>query len=220
MNKREFLKRTLWASTGTVTAISATPLARATASLTPATFRDTLIPNIALKTQGDNVVHLYDDLIKDKVVLFNFFYIRCRDTCSMTTYNLTRVQKLLGDRVGKSIFMYSISLDPDNDRPAMLQSYIKLFNIQPGWTLLTGSRDSGNQAEIDYLRRRLGFAEIDPALDRQRSNHTGMLRFGNEARGQWGAMPATMAPRLLAKEILWLVPDLQQDEQRRLSQQI
>ena len=41
----------------------------------------------------------------------------------LETARLRQVQKLLGDRVGKDIFFYSISIDPYNDTPTTLKRY-------------------------------------------------------------------------------------------------
>src|SRR5215813_15393312 len=73
------------------------------------------LPNVELVTQDGKKVHFYDDLVKDKVVAINFMYARCEGICPTVTANLVRVQKLLGDRIGKDIFMYSITLNPDQD---------------------------------------------------------------------------------------------------------
>jgi cytochrome oxidase Cu insertion factor (SCO1/SenC/PrrC family) len=64
-------------------------------------------------------------LIKDKIVLLNFMYARCRGVCIPVTSNLLRVQKLLGDRVGRDIFMYSFTLDPAEDTPDVLRAYAR-----------------------------------------------------------------------------------------------
>src|SRR5215216_4991293 len=70
-------------------------------------------PNFELTTHDGRKVHFYDDLIKDKIVVLNFMYVKCEGICMPITTNLKRVQKLLGDRVGRDIFMYSITLKPE-----------------------------------------------------------------------------------------------------------
>src|SRR6185295_2768145 len=82
-------------------------------------------PNVTLTTHEGKRVKFYDDLLKDKIVIINFMYIRCQGTCPGTTANLLKVQKLLGDRVGKDIFMYSITLKPEEDTPKDLNAYAK-----------------------------------------------------------------------------------------------
>src|SRR5258705_1642858 len=73
--------------------------------------------NTPLITQDGKTVRFYDDLIKGKSVVINFIYTQCGDSCPLETAKLAQVQKLLGDRVGKDIFFYSISIDPKRDSP-------------------------------------------------------------------------------------------------------
>src|SRR5919106_2614817 len=80
-------------------------------------------PNFELTTHDGKKVHFYDDLIKDKIVVLNFMYVKCEGICMPITMNLKRVQRLLGDRVGRDIFMYSITLKPEEDTPARLNEY-------------------------------------------------------------------------------------------------
>ena len=74
-------------------------------------------PNVPLTTQDGATVHFYDDLLKGKAVAINLIYTHCQDACPLETARLAQVQHLLGDRVGKEIFFYSISIDPDHDTP-------------------------------------------------------------------------------------------------------
>src|SRR6185295_1914542 len=86
-------------------------------------------PNVTLTTHDGKKVKFYDDLLKDKIVIINFMYIRCQGTCPGTTANLVKVQKLLGDRVGKDIFMYSITLKPEEDTAKDLAAYAKAYKV-------------------------------------------------------------------------------------------
>ncbi|MPQ72311.1 SCO family protein, partial [Pseudomonas sp. MWU12-2323] len=58
-------------------------------------------PNTLLTDQDGRQVHFFDDLIKGKVVVINFIFTSCSDSCPLETARLRQVQKLLGDRVGK-----------------------------------------------------------------------------------------------------------------------
>src|SRR5439155_1039096 len=66
-------------------------------------------PNVPLITQDGTVVHFYDDLLKGKKVAINLIYTSCKRECPLETARLVQVQRLLGDRVGKDLFFYSIS---------------------------------------------------------------------------------------------------------------
>src|SRR5713101_8920088 len=69
-------------------------------------------PNVQVTTQDGATVRFYDDLLKGKSVAINLIYTSCKDECPLETARLVQVQRLLGDRVGKDVFFYSISIDP------------------------------------------------------------------------------------------------------------
>src|SRR3989442_8851667 len=118
-------------------------------------------PNVLLRTHENKTVHFYDDLIKGKIVLINFMYARCDDgLCPRQTPNLVLVQRALGDRVGRDIFMYSITLKPEQDTPAVLRDYANAYGVRPGWVFLTGKPD-----DIETIRNKLGFVNSKPARD-------------------------------------------------------
>lgn len=154
-------------------------------------------PNVELITHHGKKVRFYDDLIKGKKVMFNFMYAECDNVCPPITANLVRVQRLLGDRVGRDLFMYSITLKPEEDSPADLKRYAQMHKAQPGWLFLTGK-----PADIERLRRALGYVYPDPAEDADKSNHIGMLRFGDEAAVRWAGCPGQAAADWIASSIL------------------
>lgn len=154
-------------------------------------------PNVDLVTHEGKKVRFYDDLIKDKKVVINFVYANCENICPPVTANLVRVQKLLRDRVGRDIFIYSITLKPKEDTPRALKKYAEMHGVGPGWFFLTGKPD-----DIESLRRALGFVYSDPAEDADKSNHIGMLRFGNEPYVRWAACPAQAHADWIAASIL------------------
>jgi cytochrome oxidase Cu insertion factor (SCO1/SenC/PrrC family) len=93
-------------------------------------------------------VHFFDDLIKDKMVMINFIYTSCPDVCPLETARLREGQKILGDRVGKGVFMYSITVDPQRDTPEVFRKYAKKFDAGPGGLFLTGEgRKVGEAAD-------------------------------------------------------------------------
>lgn len=172
--------------------------AGAAAPANPGSRWGSYFPNVALRTQDDRTVRFYDDLVKEKIVVINFMYAHCEDgLCVPTTANLVKVQQLLGGRVGRDIFMYSITLDPANDTPRILKKYAAAFGVGPGWLFLTGA-----PRDIAVLRRKLGFYDLDPAVDGERSTHLGMLRFGNDQMNWWASCATLLRPELVAKYIL------------------
>src|SRR5689334_19885014 len=114
--------------------------------------RQRYFPNVLLTTHEEKKVHLYDDLIKDKVVVLNFFYATCNGICVPTTANLVRVQALLREHMTHDLFMYSFTLKPSEDSPGVLRDYATRFRVGPGWLFLTG-----DPADLELIRRRTGF---------------------------------------------------------------
>ncbi len=161
--------------------------------------RQRYFPDVVLTTQENKKVRLYEDLIKDKVMLINFMYTSCDRICPLVTHNLVKVQKLLSSRAGRDVFFYSFSLDPKHDTPEVLQDYAKMHQVGPGWSFLTG-----NPEVLEMLRRSLGFTDPDPALDKDKESHIGNVRYGNEARQLWGACPGMSRAEFIVESLSWV----------------
>jgi len=151
-------------------------------------------PNVRLTTQDGATVRFYDDLIKDKTVAIDLIYTTCQYACPLETARLAQVQRVLGDRVGRDIFFYSITIDPAHDTPAVLKEYAERYHVGPGWLFLTG-----DAADIELISRKLGLY-TSPA-DAGPDGHTPSLLVGNEATGQWMRNSALDDPRFLARTI-------------------
>lgn len=158
-------------------------------------------PNVALTTHEGRAVRFYDDLLMDKTVLINFMYTTCDGKCPITTATLAGVQRILGPRVGRDIFMYSISLDPEHDTPRVLKRYARQFAAKPGWLFLTGTPDA-----VEALRTRLGFVDPDPVIDKDRAQHIGMVKYGIEPLERWAACPVFVKPETIARALLRIEP--------------
>jgi protein SCO1/2 len=151
-------------------------------------------PNVPLVTQDGTTVHLYDDLLKGKVVAVNLIYTRCKDECPLETAKLVQVQRLLGEHAGKDVFFYSISIDPNHDTPEVLKAYADKFGAGPGWLFLTGKNEN-----IKLVTRKLGLSRRNDAASRD--GHAASLMLGNEPAGQWMRDSAVDNPGFLAVKI-------------------
>ena len=159
--------------------------------------------NVEVKTQDGRTLRFYDDVLKGKIVLINFFFTDCDAVCPLMTENLARVQELLGDRVGKDIFMVSISLEPEHDTPAVLAAYAKTYGVGPGWLFLTGKKN-----DIELLRHRLGFVDSDPVEDADPEQHIGTVRITNEPMHRWAMSPALVNPPALVRTVKRVIPEV------------
>jgi protein SCO1 len=154
-------------------------------------------PNYVLESHDGRKLRFYDDMLKNKIVVIGMMYTACTGICPGNISNLLQVQEALGNRVGKDIFMYSLTLQPEFDRPDALKAYVKLRDIKPGWSLMTGK-----PSEIEQLRKRLGFFDTDPVADANIGNHTGVIRVGNVALDRWFMMPVMSSPKMIARAIM------------------
>ena len=161
--------------------------------------RERHFPNVLLTTHEEKNVRFYDDLIKDKIVVINFMYVKCDGVCTGITANLARLQKLLGSRLGRDIFMYSFTLKPEEDSPEVLRRYAEAYRAKKGWMFLTGTPE-----DMELLRRKLGFTDPDPKLDADKSNHIGNVRYGNEPLQLWGSCPGLSKASWMAESISWV----------------
>jgi protein SCO1 len=160
--------------------------------------RRTRLPNVVLRTHDGAKVEFYDDLIKGRTVLINFMYTRCRDDCPLTMATLAQVQRRLGARSGRDVFIYSISVDPEHDTPEILARYAKSFGVKPGWLLLTGT-----PADVKRLRKGLG---DDPTLEAARSDHLNLIRMGIEPLARWSGCPTWTRPETIVRYLGWMEP--------------
>ncbi len=150
-------------------------------------------PKVRLTTQHGDAVDFYE-LIKGKIVAIELIYTSCEYSCPLETARLAKVQKLLGERMGRDVFFYSISIDPEHDTPAVLEAYAEQYGAGPGWLFLTGQRE-----DIELLSKKLGlYSEPNPDT---KDGHTAMLLIGNEASGQWVRGSALDNPQFTAQII-------------------
>lgn len=177
--------------------------------------RQQYFPNLILTTHEGRKVRFYDDLIKDRIVLLNFMYVKCEGLCMPITMNLRRVQELFGARMGRDIFIYSLTLKPQEDTVASLRQYAQMHHVKPGWSFLTGAA-----SDMELLRRKLGYVDPDPEVDRDKSNHLGLIKYGNEPLERWGGCPAMSKAAWIVKSVSWVDWPHDRDEESNLEEDV
>jgi protein SCO1/2 len=130
--------------------------------------------DVELIDQDGKKVRFYSDVLKGKTVVVNAFFTTCTSVCPPMNRNMQKIQEALGARVGRDVFLVSITVDPEVDTPTRLKEYSKKFNAGPGWIFLTGKKEN-----LDWALYKLGqYVE-------KKDDHKTIFIIGNEPTGLW-----------------------------------
>jgi cytochrome oxidase Cu insertion factor (SCO1/SenC/PrrC family) len=143
--------------------------------------------DLPVVTQHGQELQFFTDVLKDRVVLVSLFYTNCTGMCPITNSKLAEVQEILGEEIGKEIFIVSISLDPRNDTPEVLKDYAAKFEAGDGWLFLTGS-----EQDLKTITYRLG--QTDPQIEA----HVPYIMLGNVKIARWTKLPPNLPPAAIA----------------------
>ncbi|MBI5633897.1 MAG: SCO family protein [Nitrospirae bacterium] len=97
------------------------------------------MPDVTLINQNGNRVRFKNFLPTDKPVVVDFIFGTCTTICPVLSAGYASLQQRLGADTEK-VHLISITIDPENDTPAVLKDYLKRYRSKPGWDFLTGSR--------------------------------------------------------------------------------
>jgi protein SCO1 len=140
--------------------------------------RTLFVPDIWVVTQDGKRVRFYSDLIKDKSVALGFFFTSCVFVCTRHGELFSSFQKHVSDRLGKEVFLISVSMDPKTDTPSRLRKWGTTYRRRDGWTLVTGK-----PGDLDELVRTLTGNTVGP-----REAHSSLFYIANGKTGQWSYM--------------------------------
>lgn len=143
--------------------------------------------DLRLVAQDGRELRFYADVLEGRVVLISGFYTNCTTVSPRQNLVLSRLQKILGERLGKEVFIVSITVDPQRDTPEKVREYAGAFRAGPGWLFLTGKPEN-----VNWVNYRLGQYLEDP------EKHLGVYIIGNLRTGLWvKASPAAGVEDLL-----------------------
>ena len=161
----------------TLTAAQPVPVRQQNAESTKHALADTVpapIPDVKVLDQNGKALHFYSDLVRGKVVVINFVFTTCTTICPPLGATFGKLQKNLGERLGKDVFLISISVDPATDTPERLRAWGAQFGAKRGWTLVTG-----NKSELNRVLRAFGADAASP------ENHSPMVLIVNDRALRW-----------------------------------
>jgi len=153
-----------------------------------------IFPNPRLTTHEGRAVRFYQDLVRGRLVLVSFAYTNCNGSCPTSLRTLLSMRRILAPRLGRAPDLLTLTLDPERDTPAVLARFVAMHGSPAGWTCLTGA-----PADLERVRRFLGFFDPDPRVDADRSQHGALVAMGDDRTGRWRVASTRASPLELAK---------------------
>lgn len=145
-------------------------------------------PDVELVDQFGESHRFYSDLLEGKVVVINAMFTSCAGSCPAMAARLRKLQAWLGDRLGRDVYILSISVDPERDTPESMAAFAGEFDAEKGWYFLTGERQ-----KVSQVLKKLGQYVEQP------ESHMSVMLIGNEPTGLWKkAMGIAPAEDLIA----------------------
>jgi len=146
----------------------------AMAKPTAASTLDVAVPNAQLLDQHGKPVRFVEDVLGDKVVIVDFVYTTCTTICPVQSALFNALQSKLADKLGRSVALVSVSVDPRRDTPARLMQAAEKYGSGPNWHWLTGER-----AEVEDVLRAYG------AYTPNYTEHPPLVLVGDAVQGKW-----------------------------------
>jgi protein SCO1/2 len=143
-----------------------------------------------LLDQDGNRVRFRSDVVKDRLVVIDVFYTTCPLVCPILSATFSDLQDLLGDRLGREVFLVSVTVDPVTDIPPRLKEYARRWDAKPGWIFLTGARP-----DVDRVLRGLEAYAADF------TDHPAMMLVGDAASGEWARFYGFPSPEMLSAKL-------------------
>lgn len=142
-----------------------------------------------LTSHSGEKLKFYSDVLDGRTVIISFMFTTCVDACPLINANLQRIQERLKDRLGKDIFIVSITVDPKVDTPRVLAEYRKQYKAGPGWLFLTGS-----EKNIETVSSKMGQVF-------EKEAHLTAFLVGNTRTARWRKIPAHFSDAVIAEQV-------------------
>lgn len=140
-------------------------------------------PQVVVQDQHKQKAWFYEELINNKVVLINFTSVKGEQHYPILD-NLVKVQAMLEDRLGKDVFMYTITTAPHQDTPDKLKQLADAHGAK--WRFLTGQPND--------VREILSAFGVHGLIN-------GIAWVGNEKTGRWLSKASRQHPLYIAEAV-------------------
>ena len=139
-------------------------------------------PEAEVETHEGAKLRLYADLVRGKVVLFNFMTIANEAQFPLSA-KLAEIAKLLGDRMESEVRILSVTGDPESDTAELLRDFAQKLDAPKGWYFLRATHDDNALMASRFYRH---------GRDTRRAATLDIVQYGNDAVGLWGAFPSSV----------------------------
>lgn len=205
--RRNFLK------TAPIAAIGATGLALdAKAVMGPglaegATKLTHTFPNTVVVTHTGQKLRFYDDLVKDKVVMINFMTID-NEVNYPITERLAKVADLLGDKLGRDVFMVSVTRNPATDSIDRLKNFASQYGLRNGWSFIRADITSLGVLEerVYHHQSHTAGQSSNNVVNSSTSRKVDIIFYGNGRTDLWGTYPVDILAEDAVRRISWVMP--------------
>jgi protein SCO1/2 len=97
-------------------------------------------PAINLIDQNGKIVT--NESLKGKVVLINFIYSNCDESCPVMVHKFMDIAEEMKAELGKNLVLASITMDPERDSAEALKAYAEKLKADTSyWSFLTGDKE-------------------------------------------------------------------------------
>lgn len=155
----------------------------------PPAWSKIVVPNPELRNQNGIRVR-FSDIAGDRIIAVNFIYTDCSTACPVASAIFSKLQSRLGDKLGQTVRLVSLTLNPATDTPERLKAYAERFHAQPEWVWLTGEK-----SEVEALLKGLRVYNADI------TNHAAVILVGDLNRGEWVRLNGLSSPDAIAARI-------------------
>ena len=143
-----------------------------------------------LQAQDGRSLRFYSDVLNDQVVLVNFVFTECGDSCPLITHKLLQARQSLGP-LAREVRYVSITIDPERETPQTMAAFARKHGaVDPQWLWLSGSK-----ANIELVTKRLG-----AHTDTREEHFTGLI-VGNLRTDRWVKIRPDAPPQAIAEQL-------------------
>jgi protein SCO1 len=140
-------------------------------------------PRVIVQDQHKRKAWFYEEFVDGKLVLVSFTSVKGEKQYPVLD-NLVKVQDILQDRLGKDVFMYTVTTDPYRDGADELRALADKHGAR--WRFLSGEAASIQEILVSFNVRGILNA---------------LTWIGNEQTGRWIKRPSRQTPLAIAEAV-------------------